>query len=73
MAKTGRAHTQFTPGAPYLASLIVARWTSLPTIVSNKFSLAIQLKLNINVTIPLDEHQLSVAERRCCLCQLEWM
>lgn len=52
MAKSGPAHTLFTPGVQYLASLIIAKWTSFPTIVPNEYGLAIQLKLKIIVTVP---------------------
>ena len=52
MAKTKPADNRFTPGEQYLARIIVARWTSLPTIVPNEYGLAIQVKLSVICTAP---------------------
>lgn len=52
MAKNKPADNQFTQGEKYLARIITARWTSLPTVGPNEAGLAIQIKLSVLCTAP---------------------
>ena len=52
MAKNKPADNQFTVGEKYLARIITARWTSLPTVGPNEAGLAIQIKLSVLCTAP---------------------
>ena len=45
MAKNNPADNQFAPQEKYLARIIAARWTSLPTVGPNEPGLMIQVKL----------------------------
>lgn len=66
MAKSGPAHTLFISGEQYLARLIMARWTSLPTIIPDEYGLAIQLKLNVLTTVPTTGEP-TLCGREACL------
>lgn len=47
MAKTKEAGNTFEPGHEYLARIIAAQWSSLPTVEPNDFSLIVQVKLSV--------------------------
>lgn len=54
MAKTKPADNKFIPQEKYLARIIAARWTSLPTVGPDEAGLAIQVKLSVLCTAPKD-------------------
>ena len=56
MAKNKPADNQLTVGEKYLARIIAARWSSLPTVGKNEAGLAIQIKLSVLCTAPLNQY-----------------